>query len=158
MYWLSFIFSNHTSTPNITSSRQVSFEAVKLVQSTDAGPMYRSIRYSPSLWHGFCPVKRTSKYFATKWSEQKVVGIEVVGLYIIPISSGQWFWNRIHFRTENGFCERNYNYKEVIFGSKINSVPKSLTRWNGYYISSFLENITSASLDLMERRNCLFGV
>ena len=38
--------------------------------------------YSPSLWHGFCPVKRTGKYFAKKWSEQKVVGIEVVGLYI----------------------------------------------------------------------------
>ena len=23
--------------------------------------------------------------------------------YVIPISSGQWFWNRIHFRTENCF-------------------------------------------------------
>ena len=37
--------------------------------------------YSPSLWHGFCPVKRTGKYFAKKWSEQKVLGIEVAGLY-----------------------------------------------------------------------------
>ena len=38
-------------------------------------------QYSPSLWHGFCPVKRTGKYFAKKWSEQKVLGIEVAGLY-----------------------------------------------------------------------------
>ena len=27
-------------------------------------------------------MKRTGKYFAKKWSEQKVLGIEVVGLYI----------------------------------------------------------------------------
>ena len=48
---------------------------------------------------------------------------------VIPISSGQWFWNQIHFRTENGFCERNYNYKKAIFGYKMNSVPGSLTIW-----------------------------
>ena len=41
----------------------------------------RNGKYSPSLWHGFCPVKRTGKYFAKKWSEQKVLGIEVAGLY-----------------------------------------------------------------------------
>ena len=27
-------------------------------------------------------MKRTGKYFAKKWSEQKVLGIEVAGLYI----------------------------------------------------------------------------
>jgi len=30
----------------------------------------------------FALLKRTGKYFAKKWPEQKVVGIEVVGLYI----------------------------------------------------------------------------
>ena len=28
----------------------------------------------------------------------------------------------------NGFYERNYNNKKAIFGSKMNLVPKSLTR------------------------------
>ena len=62
---------------------------------------------------------------------------------LIPISSGQWFWNRIQFRTENGFCEPNYNYKKAIFSSKMNSVPKSLTRWNGYYIKWVIYVCTS---------------
>ena len=38
-------------------------------------------RYSPSLWHGFCPVKRTGKYFTKDCSKWKVLVIEVVGLY-----------------------------------------------------------------------------
>ena len=38
-------------------------------------------RYSLSLFNHFCPVKRNGKYFAKKWSEQKVLVIEVVGLY-----------------------------------------------------------------------------
>ena len=33
----------------------------------------------------------------------------------VPISSSQWFWNRIHFRTENGFCERNYKKSHFRF-------------------------------------------
>ena len=37
--------------------------------------------YSLSLFNHFCPVKRNSKYFSMKWSEQKVLVIEVVGLY-----------------------------------------------------------------------------
>ena len=49
MYWLSFIFSTYTLIPDIASSRPASLEAVKLVQSTDAGPMYRSIRYTSYL-------------------------------------------------------------------------------------------------------------
>ena len=45
-------------------------------------------RYSPSLWHGFCPVKRNGKYLTKKWSEQKVLVIEVAGLYsIVPTKS-----------------------------------------------------------------------
>ena len=38
-------------------------------------------KYSLSLFNHFCPVKRNGKYFAKKWSEQKVLVIEVVGLY-----------------------------------------------------------------------------
>ena len=49
-----------------------------------------------------------------------------------PISSGQWFWNRIHFGTENGFFIVIISFTKAIFGSKMNSVSKSLTRWNGY--------------------------
>ena len=56
-----------------------------------------------------------SNLFEVTWSMNTI--------YVIPISSGQWFWNRIHFRTKNGFCERNYNYKK----SKIlNSVLSGL--------------------------------
>ena len=42
------------------------------------------------------------------------------------ISSGQWFWNRINFRTENDFCERNHNYKKTF------SVPKWI-RFQNYW-------------------------
>ena len=61
-----------------------------------------------------------------------------VRMSVIPISSGQWFWNRIHFRTENGFFIVIISFTKAIFGSKMNSVPKSLTRWNGYYAQSIL--------------------
>ena len=40
-----------------------------------------SFLYSLSLFYHFCPVKRNGKYFAEKWTEQKVLIIKVVGLY-----------------------------------------------------------------------------
>ena len=41
----------------------------------------------------------------TKPPLQKYMRVEFAfeWYYLIPISSGQWFWNRIHFGTENGF-------------------------------------------------------
>ena len=39
------------------------------------------IKYSLTLLDHFHPVKRTGKYFARKWSESKVLVIEVAGLY-----------------------------------------------------------------------------
>ena len=42
---------------------------------------YHGEEYSLSLFNHFCPVKQNSEYFAAKWSEQKVLIIEVVGLY-----------------------------------------------------------------------------
>ena len=44
-------------------------------------PVVVKARYSLSLFNHFCPVKRNGKYFAKEWSEQKVLVIEVVGLY-----------------------------------------------------------------------------
>ena len=57
--------------------------------------------------------------------------------WVIPISSGQWFWNRIHFGTKNGFFIVIISFTKAIFGSKMNSVPKSLIRWNGYELWIF---------------------
>ena len=55
------------------------------------------------------------------------------------------FWGNTHFiwsviLEPNSFWNRKWlftviiSFTKAIFGSKMNSVPKSLTRWNGYYM------------------------
>ena len=88
-----------------------------------------------SFWRLFLELKIRFIYFGCL--RMKHLTVYVYG-NLMPILSGQWLWNRIHFTlTQNGFCERNYNNKKAIFGSKMNSLSKSLTRWNGYYTSTY---------------------
>ena len=67
---------SHLQTPH---SRGLEEFFKKVVVGEDN--LLRHFIYSLSLFNHFCPVKRNGKYFANKWSEQKGLELEVVGLY-----------------------------------------------------------------------------